>query len=103
MIIQPFVENAIKHGLIHKTDGTKKLKIEFTLSDVFECIITDNGIGFNASQKINKNNGKETSFSTKSIKEKLQFLEEYYKMNIGFSYQDIKNGTQVIIKIPYKK
>ena len=103
MIIQPFVENAIKHGLIHKTDGIKKLKINFCLGDAFTCIITDNGVGFKASKKINKNNGKETSFSTKSIKEKLQFLEEYYKMNIGFSYEDIKNGTKVIIKIPYKK
>ncbi|PQJ78627.1 tetratricopeptide repeat-containing sensor histidine kinase [Polaribacter porphyrae] len=103
MIIQPFVENAIKHGLIHKTDGVKKLQIDFFLDDVFTCIITDNGVGFKASKKINKNNGKETSFSTKSIKEKLQFLEEYYKMNIGFSYEDIKNGTKVIIKVPYKK
>jgi len=103
MIIQPFVENAIKHGLIHKTDGTKKLTIKFHLKDVFTCTIIDNGIGIEASKEINKNNGKKESFSTRSIKEKLQFLEEYYKMNIGFSYENIESGTKVIIKIPYKK
>ena len=103
MIIQPFVENAIKHGLIHKTEGIKKIFIDFSLAEVLTCTIIDNGIGFEASKFINQRNGKSTSFSTKSIKEKLQFLEEYYKMNIGFAYEDIPNGTKVIIKIPYKR
>ena len=102
MIIQPFVENAIKHGLTHKTTGIKKLKVAFFITDVFICTITDNGIGFEASKEINKQNGKSSSFSTKSIKEKLKFLEEYYKMNIGFSYEDVSQGSKVIIKIPYQ-
>lgn len=103
MIIQPFVENAIKHGLLHKVNGTRKLLIEFDKTDILQCTITDNGIGFEASKNINRKNGQTTSFSTKSIKQKLQFLEDYYKMNIGFSYENVDEGTKVIIKIPYKE
>ena len=104
MIIQPFIENAIKHGLLHKTDGIKKVKIEFYLSHVFTCIITDNGIGLQASKEINKNNlNKETSFSTKAIQERLALLENYYDADIGFTYKNIEKGTQVVLKIPYTK
>jgi len=45
MIIQPFVENAILHGLKHK-EGKGILQISFTLkNDILVCEITDNGIG----------------------------------------------------------
>jgi sensor histidine kinase YesM len=48
MIIQPFIENAIKHGLHHKIKGLRKIKIEFSQENLFKCVITDNGIGFKA-------------------------------------------------------
>lgn len=103
MIIQPFVENAIKHGLLHKMDGLKKVTIEFFQEDIFKCIITDNGIGVEASKKINTlNNSKYHSFSTKAIKDRLELLRGYYKLDIGFEYKDIEKGTQVVLKIPYK-
>lgn len=45
MIVQPYVENAIEHGLRQKKNG--KVSIEFKLSDedTIKCIIQDNGIG----------------------------------------------------------
>ena len=48
MLLQPYVENALWHGLMHKT-GDRKLDISFTKksSSVFECVIEDNGIGMN--------------------------------------------------------
>lgn len=102
MIIQPFIENAIKHGLLHKIDGIKKVKISFIQEEVFKCIITDNGIGLKVSQAINKaNHAKEISFSTKAIKERLTLLKNYYKADIGIVYEDVQIGTSVVIKIPY--
>ena len=102
MIIQPFIENAIKHGLLHKIEGLKKVKIEFYLDTVLKCIITDNGVGIKASEKINiKNLSKEVSFSTKAIKDRLALLKDYYKSDIGFKYEEISEGTKVILKIPY--
>jgi ligand-binding sensor domain-containing protein/two-component sensor histidine kinase len=45
MLIQPYVENAIWHGLAHK-DGDKKLQIRLQRNEkMFHCIIEDNGIG----------------------------------------------------------
>ena len=53
MIIQPFVENAIKHGLLHK-EGDKRLTIDFQLkSGILQCLVVDNGIGRAASNEIN--------------------------------------------------
>ena len=104
MIIQPFIENALKHGLLHKTEGIKKVKIEFSLNTVFKCIITDNGVGIKVSEEINKkNHNKEVSFSTKAIKERLALLKTYYNSDIGFEYENITEGTKVVLKIPYSK
>ncbi|MBU3012791.1 histidine kinase [Polaribacter vadi] len=102
MIIQPFIENAINHGLLHKTDGVGIINIEFILEDTLNCIIIDNGIGIKAATIINdKRNKTKKSFSTKSISSKLKILKDYYKTDIGFKYEDVNNGTKVIIKIPY--
>lgn len=57
MLIQPFVENAIWHGLLHKK-GNRYLKIEFVEGprENVSCIIEDNGIGREAAGKINNSN-----------------------------------------------
>lgn len=103
MIIQPYIENAIKHGLLHKNEGDKKLRIEFIQEDVLKCIITDNGVGMEVSKRIKKENGiSRTSFSTSAIKDRMTFLRDYYKTDIGVTYEEIAEGTCVVIKIPYK-
>ncbi|RBW61334.1 hypothetical protein DS884_03220 [Tenacibaculum sp. E3R01] len=101
MIIQPFVENSIKHGLLHKITGLKKVAINFYQEEVFKCVIIDNGIGVEKSKEINILNTKKASFSTKAIQERLTLLKDYYKTDIGFEYEAINEGTKVIVKIPY--
>lgn len=66
MIIQPFIENALKHGLLHKK-GNKNLFMEFKLMhDVLICEITDNGVGRKKSEEIKARNSKtHQSFATK--------------------------------------
>ena len=74
MLIQPFVENSIKHGLLHKA-GNKELNIYFEENEAenyIKCTIIDNGIGREKSNEIkSKNNLKHQSFSTKSIDKRL--------------------------------
>jgi LytS/YehU family sensor histidine kinase len=46
LVIQPFVENAIHHGLLNKLDGAKKLDIDVRMEDqLIKYTITDNGVG----------------------------------------------------------
>lgn len=108
MLIQPFVENAIKHGLLHK-DGIKTLRIDFQQNhEALHCTITDNGIGRKASEAINqKRNDRPASFSTSAIEKRFALFRDYYKLDLGFSYTDLEEenkpaGTQVILKIPYR-
>ena len=102
MVIQPFIENAIKHGLMHK-EGNKSLKIEFKKMAYLECKITDNGVGRKAAKLINENksfHGHE-SFSTKTIKKRFELLKAYYNLKLGFWYEDIESGGTVVkINIP---
>ncbi len=102
MIIQPYIENAIKHGLLHKQGNDKKITLKFIQEETLKCVIIDNGVGIEASKRINnQNKNKHKSFSTKAIQERMVFLRDYYKTDIGVVYENIKVGTKVIIKIPY--
>lgn len=106
MIIQPFVENAIKHGLMHKL-GEKKLTIEFySDKDSVYCDIFDNGIGRKRSKEINDRQRKNhVSFSTSATDERLRLLEDYYGKPFDLEIHDLEvdgaaTGTKVIIRFP---
>ncbi|PWH81215.1 sensor histidine kinase [Brumimicrobium oceani] len=109
MIIQPFIENALKHGLLHKK-GPKKLKVEFAFeNETLVCKIEDNGIGRQKSNEIKQRQNKiHESFSVKSIKTRFEILKELYGQNVGLEYKDLKDGdviegTLVTLKIPFKR
>lgn len=106
MLIQPFVENSIKHGLLHK-EGEKEIAIHFELDkseNYLICVIEDNGIGREKSEEI-KSKNKHNSFSTKSISQRLQLLNNSKKEQDVLKYEDladengIRIGTRVNIKI----
>src|SRR5690606_14141010 len=65
LLLQPFVENAIWHGLINK-EGTKKLKLSFKTEDnMIQCIIEDNGIGRKRSAVIKEQKLGSAQFASK--------------------------------------
>ena len=102
LIIQPFVENAILHGLLHKTEGTKELTISFKkeLNNLI-CSIDDNGIGRAAASK-NKRTHKNKSRGLEVTKERLQMVNDSENNIEVVDKVDAKNkphGTTVIIKI----
>lgn len=106
MLIQPFIENSIKHGLLHKS-GNKKVTINFELDTSEEyliCSIEDNGIGRKKSEEI-KSKTNHNSFSTASINQRLELLNENKSSENFVYYQDLIDekgigiGTKVILKI----
>ena len=100
MLMQPFVENAILHGLQNKK-GEKHLKIDVTPKDAFVSIaITDNGIGRKAAKEIQQQkNGK----GTKLMKERLGILEQKQGEKYRFTTTDLADGTLVEIVLPEEK
>lgn len=107
MILQPYVENAVKHGLLNKT-GDKKVSINFKLfnANTLEVAIIDNGIGREKSYIINsKRKDKPKSFATKAIDSRIDLLNQQLKQNILLDIIDLKDndkaiGTAVYFKIP---
>lgn len=106
MLLQPFVENSIKHGLMHK-EGKKIVSIHFSLDAKEEhivCTIEDNGIGREKSAAIQAQN-KHKSFSTNSIQKSLQLLNNSGNEKDILHYEDLKDthgnsiGTKVTITI----
>ncbi|MEL1247840.1 sensor histidine kinase [Flavobacterium helocola] len=106
MLLQPFIENAIKHGLLH-LKGEKTINIVFKKTNhSLEISIDDNGIGRKRSEELNLNNRKDhISFATNAIEKRLEILNLNKTNKITVSYIDKYKfdepiGTTVIINIP---
>ena len=107
LLLQPYVENAFKHGLRHKK-GPKRLiiRIQMNYSDGLLIIeITDNGIGRNAAELLNtQNRGEHQSFASSAMEKRIQLLNFEKKDVVGVEIRDnfeIREsaGTTVIIQI----
>lgn len=102
LLLQPYAENAINHGLLPKQNGPKQLTISFADEmDFIKCTIQDTGIGRKASMerkqnlKINRpSRGMELS------RQRLRLINEKYNLEHLISISDSDEGTTVEIKIP---
>lgn len=116
LIVQPFVENAIKHGLFHKA-GARKLWVRFALSNegdsgdsgdsrLLVCEVEDNGIGRKAAGERQMPRQKNhASHATSSTRRRLELLNLDRQKDIGLVYHDLMDderpsGTKVVLKIP---
>jgi hypothetical protein len=107
MIIQPYIENAIKHGLLHK-NGDKLLQIIFERkSNILQVTIDDNGIGRKRSEELNKiKTEKYRSFATKASEKRMELLNKGRSEKIKIEITDETHpngsaaGTRVVLIIP---
>jgi putative methionine-R-sulfoxide reductase with GAF domain len=108
LIIQPYVENAIWHGLLHKeSNGHLSIQISMACESMLQCIIEDNGIGREKAKVLKS----KTATSRKSLgmqltENRLSLLNKHAELNASVEIIDLQNGsnealgTKVILKIP---
>ena len=105
-LIQPFVENAIWHGLLPKK-GDKNLTINFQLvsENKISCIIEDNGVG----RKEKKKNFEKKSLAIDFIQQRLDLMNENLGMDLSLIITDKidkegnSEGTTVVLYLPILK
>jgi len=105
MIIQPFVENAIWHGLLHK-ESVGKLEIQIdSMPGGIQCIIIDNGIGRKKAAELkSKAADKEKSYGMNITRDRLDMLNRESTV-ASIEIIDLEDeygqplGTKVIVKI----
>lgn len=109
LILQPYVENAIWHGLMHKQSGKGKLLVELkNIGNALICIIEDNGIGREMAHKIKerKDSIRKKSLGMKITRDRIELTNELYNTDTSVKIVDLINkagesiGTRVIITIP---
>lgn len=112
MIVQPFAENALWHGLIH-SDRMGTINISFEIDTIEKddiqyptmlIKITDNGIGIRAAQQMKKDD--HISKGIQIIEERLSLLCANLQLSQPIIFEDLANsntgaqGTEVIISLP---
>lgn len=102
LLLQPVVENAIKHGLAH-SQADKKLIIRASCTpDLITISIEDNGIGREASKDINSFRDSHVSHGWKLVEDKIEMVQQKYGVTITCEIFDKspETGTIVTFKIP---
>jgi LytS/YehU family sensor histidine kinase len=104
MLLQPYIENAIWHGLRYKEEkGTLSIELTQKGTDIIEIRITDNGIGRKRSRELKTSNQKtQNSKGMGNIKKRIGILNTMYKDKVSVSVQDLNEdatGTRVILTL----
>jgi LytS/YehU family sensor histidine kinase len=109
LILQPFAENAIWHGLVNKKEN-RHLSIEGKIeNDVLHFSIIDNGIGRKKSELLKKMKNNHESKAIKLVEKRLSIINRNPDFPLaGYTIQDLYDeehnaaGTSVEIKLPLK-
>ncbi len=105
MMIQPIVENAIWHGLMHAS-GDKRICIHFSQKEnSVICTVEDNGIGIHQSEKMKeKQRPLHKSAGLENLRKRLKIMNEKYHTDCSLQITDINEtgmggcGTRVTLE-----
>ena len=107
MILQPYVENAIWHGLMHKDSKGLLLVQVKDLGNQIQCIIEDNGVGRERAAEIGKSRiGKKSSVGMQITGNRIEIINRIYGIDTQVHVIDLTDsennpaGTRVVINIP---
>ncbi|CAA9319580.1 MAG: hypothetical protein AVDCRST_MAG56-6830 [uncultured Cytophagales bacterium] len=106
MLIQPYVENAVWHGLRYKEE--KGFLLVHVTQKAHELVVTveDDGIGREKSQALKTANQRETvSTGLRNIESRLRIINDIHRTRLSVSIEDLhpvtRSGTRVCIHIPF--
>ncbi len=100
MFAQPFVENAIEHGIFSIKDGAI-ITIHFAIKEEYLILkIKDNGSGIKEALKIKQKN--HVSHALKITEERIELYRRMQKKNIAFDVQNLSQGTLVTFSLPFQ-
>lgn len=108
LLIQPFVENAIWHGLMHKPEGGMvSINVQQPHDNLLRVMVIDDGVGrAQAAQFKSKSATKQKSFGMKVTAERIDLINQFYRTHSKIQIVDLKDafdkaqGTKIIIEIP---
>ncbi|GAA4400989.1 hypothetical protein GCM10023187_14730 [Nibrella viscosa] len=108
LLLQPYVENAIWHGLMHKPEGgTVRVRASQLQENLLQLTITDDGVGRNRAAELkSKSASHRKSFGMKMTSERIALVNQLYQTHTQVEIQDLVDtdglpaGTEVIIQIP---
>ncbi|GGD46124.1 hypothetical protein GCM10011361_11320 [Muriicola marianensis] len=104
MLLQPYLENAVWHGLRYREDkGLLFMKVSKKDTDTLEICIEDNGIGRKKSAELKTDHQKrQRSTAMRNIKERIAILNDMYKTRIEVIVEDLEQngtGTRVVLNL----
>ena len=104
MLLQPYVENAVWHGLRYKKEkGKLEINIRQTDDETIEISITDDGIGRKKSKELKTDNQqKQESKGMNNIKKRIAILNEMYSDKVDVFIDDLHSdasGTKVVLTL----
>lgn len=108
MMLQPFVENSIRHGIRYRTDSSGKILVSFGRTETeLNCVVEDNGVGRKTSRLFKSSNPIEYQSKGMSlIADRVEFLNMHSTNPITISIEDLTDenenptGTRVTMKFP---
>jgi LytS/YehU family sensor histidine kinase len=108
MLIQPFIENAIEHGIRHK-ESKGNINVSFSLQNKkVICEVEDDGVGREKAWEVEYQKQKtHKSLATNIINDRIHSLNKKLRQKISLSIIDLKSdtlepaGTRVVLNIPY--
>lgn len=108
MLLQPYIENAVWHGLRYReTKGKLEIRFDQTDSESIKISITDDGIGRKKSKELKTaNQKKQQSKGMGNIKKRIQILNQMYKDKVDVTVSDLHesgNGTRVTLIVKKDK
>jgi len=100
LLIQPFVENALKHGIAVLKDRDGRIEISFTHDgDALEITIRDNGVGISDPSVLSR---KLDSYGIRLSQKRVETFRQLFAANIALSIADLSekgsHGTEIILK-----